>query len=154
MPWRNAYSMALPVFNETGDLPPGVHDASLDEVVERFGSTQGLRHLCTQRLQHVYSLAQRTAYLQRFIIFGSYITAKPEPNDVDVILVMDDGFRLEACIPEARALFDHAVAQARYGVSVFWIRPGLLFGGDIEGFITSWQRKRDGGRRGIVEVRL
>ncbi len=52
----------------------------------------------------------------------------------------------------AQGLFDHAVAQARYGVSIFWIRPGLLVGESVEDFIAYWQIKRDGSRRGIVEV--
>jgi hypothetical protein len=49
---------------------------------------------------------------------------------------------------------DHAVAQARYGASIFWIRPGLLIGEGVEEFIAYWQLKRDGSRRGIVEVIL
>lgn len=58
----------------------------------------------------------------------------------------------EDCPIEARGLFDHAVAQARYGASIFWIRPGLVIGERIEDFIASWQLKRDGSKRGIVEV--
>jgi hypothetical protein len=80
------------------------------------------------------------------------VTAKPDPNDVDVVLVMDDTCRPEDCPIEARGLFDHAVAQARYGASIFWIRPGLLMGESTEDFIASWQVKRDGSKRGIVEV--
>jgi hypothetical protein len=90
--------------------------------------------------------------MQRFILFGSYITTKPDPNDVDVILVMEDTFRLETCPPATQGLFDHAVAQVRYGASIFWARPSLLISEDVETFIASWQRKRDGTRRGIVEV--
>lgn len=66
--------------------------------------------------------------------------------------MMDDRFRLEECLIEARGLFDHAVAQARYGASIFWIRPGLVIGESIEDFIAYWQLKRDGSKRGIVEV--
>ena len=97
-------------------------------------------------------MAQRTGHVQRFIIFGSYVTAKSGPNDVDVVLVMDDAFRLEDCPIEARGLFDHAVAQARYGASIFWMRPGMLIEASIEEFIAYWEVKRDGSRRGIVEV--
>ena len=75
-------------------------------------------------------------------------------NDVEVILVMDDEFRLEHCPIEARGLFDHATAQARYGASIFWVRPGLLLGETIEDFVSHWQIKRDGSKRGIVEVVL
>ena len=85
---------------------------------------------------HVYALAQRTGHLQRIIIFGSYVTAKPDPNDVDVVLVMDNAFRLEDCPIEIQGLFDHAVAQARYGVSIFWVRPGLLLSESIDDFVA------------------
>lgn len=71
---------------------------------------------------------------------------------MDVVLVMDDAFHLAECPVEARGLFDHAVAQARCGASVFWMRPGLLIHENLEEFIGSWQRKRDGSKRGIVEV--
>jgi len=89
-----------------------------------------------------------------FLIFGSYVTAKLEPNDVDVVLVMDDAFRLEKCPVEIRGLFNHAVAQARYGVSIFWIRPGVLIDENVEDFLAYWQIKRYGSRRGMVEVVL
>jgi len=91
--------MVLPRFNKAGDLPPGVYQATLDEVVERFGAARGRRNICTRRLLHVYALVERTGHLQRFIIFGSYVTATPDPNDVDVVLVMDDAFRLVTAQP-------------------------------------------------------
>ncbi|MDE3089234.1 MAG: hypothetical protein KGJ80_07600 [Chloroflexota bacterium] len=144
--------MALPEFNAAGDLPPGVYRATLPEIIERFGSDIGQRGLCAQRLLRVHGLAQRTGHLQSLILFGSYITSKPAPNDVDIVLVMDDSFRLEECPLEARGLFDHAVAQARYGASVFWMRPALLLGESLDDFVSYWQIKRDGSKRGIVEV--
>ena len=109
----------LPDFNDAGDLPPGVHTATLNQIITRFGVGQRQRELVTRRFVHIYELAQRTGHLQRLIIFGSYVTNEPEPNDVDVILVMDDKFRLEECPMESHGLFDHAIAQARYGASIF-----------------------------------
>lgn len=97
-------------------------------------------------------LALRTGCLKRFIVFGSFVTAEEKPNDVDVVLVLDDGFRLEDCPMESRGLFDHAIAQARYGASVFWLRPEMLIGESVEGFIAYWQTKRDRTQHGIVEV--
>jgi hypothetical protein len=146
--------MPLPEFNNNGDLPPGVHRASWSEVLQRFGGAVGQRDVCARRLTHVYELAKRTEFLKRFVIFGSYVTAKMEPNDVDVILIMDDAFRLEECPMESRGLFDHAVAQARFGASVFWIRPAMLIGENVDEFISYWQVKRGGPKRGIVDVIL
>jgi hypothetical protein len=105
--------MPLPDFNNDGDLPPGIHRAAWSEVMARFGGGAGQREACTRRLAHVYELARRTGCLQRFVIFGSFVTAKANPNDADVILIMNDAFRLENCPMESRALFDHAV----------WLRP-------------------------------
>ena len=144
--------MPLPEFNASGDLPPGVHPSPFAEVVQRFGGTSETRARCTVRVAHIHDLAQRTGHLLRCVVFGSYVTAKPEPNDVDLILVMDDNFRLEECPIESRALFDHPTAQARYGASIFWIRPGLLIGETVDQFIVYWQTKRDGSHRGIVEI--
>ena len=144
--------MPLPGFGPSGDLPPGVHRATLDEVTQRFGVGSEQRVTCTRRLAHIHQLAHRTGHLRRFIVFGSYVTAKPNPKDVDVVLVMDDAFRLEDCPIEARGLFDHALAQARYGASIFWIRPGMLIQESVEDFVAYWQTKRDGSKRGIVEV--
>jgi hypothetical protein len=144
--------MSLPEFNTVGDLPPGIHRAPFQEVLKRFGGEAGKREACTRRLAHVFELAKRTGFLQRFVIFGSYITSKHEPNDVDVVLVMADTFHLSQCPAELKGLFDHAVAQARYGASVFWTRPAILIGETVEEFIAYWQIKRGRDRRGIVDV--
>jgi len=146
--------MKLPLSNELGDLPPGVHRTTMEALVERFGQGSEQRRLVTRRLLHILVMAQRTDHLSRLIVFGSYVTDKLNPNDVDVILVMNDEFRLEHCPIEAKGLFDHATAQARYGASIFWVRPGLLLGETIEDFVGYWQIKRDGSKRGIVEVIL
>ena len=144
--------MPLPDLNAVGDLPAGVHRATLAEILRRFGSVTGQRGVCARRLSHICDLALRTGFVKRLIVFGSFVTAKEQPNDV--VLVMDDGFRLEDCPMESRGLFDHAVAQARYGASVFWLRPRMLIGESVEDFIAYWQIKRDRTQRGIVEVTI
>ena len=144
--------MSLPEFDSQGNLPVAVHRASLDEVVTRFGHGSSQRQLVTTRLIRVYELASSTSKLKRFIIFGSYVTAKPDPNDVDIILIMNDDFTQEECVVEARPLFDHLQAQREFGASVFAIRPSQILLETVDSFITHWQLRRDKGRRGIVEV--
>ena len=61
--------MPLPQFNDLGDLPPGVHQATLDEVVGRFGGQTARRDVCTRRLVHLVELARRAGHLQRLIVF-------------------------------------------------------------------------------------
>jgi hypothetical protein len=95
----------LPPIAETGDLPHGVYRASLQEVVDRFGQATAQRKLVAMRLGRVHELAAATGHLKRFIVFGSFVTAKPEPNDVDVFLLMDDAFELEQVTGEARLVW-------------------------------------------------
>src|SRR5438309_9902816 len=80
--------MPLPELDSHGDLPIGVHQASLDEVIAYFGHGTPQPQLVTKRLLRIYDLARGTGKLERFVIFGSYVTAKPNPNDVDIILIM------------------------------------------------------------------
>ena len=82
----------LPPLTSNGDLPLGVHRASLQEVLDRFGTGSRQRMAVAERLERVYRLAHATGHLARFVVFGSFVTDKPEPHDVDVLLVMDDAF--------------------------------------------------------------
>jgi hypothetical protein len=43
-----------------------------------------------RRLEHIYALAKASEHLARFIVFGSFVTAKPAPNGVDIFLLMED----------------------------------------------------------------
>ena len=144
--------MPLPDFNEFGDLPEGSHPASLAEVVARFGSGMAQRTAVTDRLRRIYQLALATGHLDRLVVFGSYVSDGDEPNDVDVILVMRNDFRSENCPAESAILFDHASANDALGASIFWVRPDMMLGEPLEQFLAFWQTKRDGRRRGIVEI--
>ena len=138
--------------NRIGDLPEGNHSATFEDVVARFGSGSTQRQAVTDRLRWVYRLALATNYLDRLLVFGSYVSQVSEPNDVDVILVMRNEFRSEDCPAESSVLFDHARANDELGASVFWIRPNMLLSEPREQFLAFWQTKRDGQRRGVVEI--
>lgn len=144
--------MPLPEFDSHGDLPIGVHRASLDEVLARFGHDTPQRQLVTARLLRVYALASGTGKLERFIIFGSYVTAKPDPHDVDIILVMRDDFQEQDYTDEVLPVLDHLRSQRELGASVFWTRPGAVLLETVDEFLAYWQVTRELGSRGIIEV--
>ncbi len=85
--------MPIPPFEQSGNLPPGRYKSTIDEVVRRFGSGSGEREAATPQLEAIYETARSTGYLLYFLVFGSYVTAKRAPRDVDIILVMTDNFR-------------------------------------------------------------
>jgi hypothetical protein len=96
-------------------------------------------------------LQSRPCSVRRFVVFGSFITAKPSPNDVDVFLVMEDEFAVSSVEPAVLAVFDHEAAQERLGASVFWLRRLAALDGE-QAAVEYWQVTRVGGLRGIVEI--
>lgn len=140
-----------PDFDDNGDLPAGLSQATLEGICAHFGASTLQRRLIAQRLTRIYTLAQSTGQLARFIIFGSFVTAKPAPNDVDVFMLMEDTFEAQHVTGEAALIFDHVAAQQAEGASIFWIRRRAAIGGE-EAAIQHWQITRAQTTRGIVEV--
>jgi hypothetical protein len=143
--------VTIPDFTATGDLPVGVHRVSLPETLFRFGTGSKRRRRLALRLERVFRLATDTGRLARFIVFGSFVTTKREPNDVDVFMIMDDDFDVAVLNRESQLLFDHATAQTHFGCSVFWLRRLAAFGGE-DATVEHWQIKRDGTKRGLIEI--
>lgn len=140
-----------PEFDDNGDLPVGIHQATLAEVLQHFGTGTIQRRLVGQRLERIYKLAKSTGQVARFVVFGSFVTAKPDPGDVDIFMLMEDSFDSNQVRGEAAIIFDHQAVQNVEGTSVFWIRRLAAIGGEQEA-LEHWQMKRDKTRRGIVEV--
>ena len=140
-----------PAFDSKGDLPAGIYRATLTEVLEHFATGTLQRRLVGQRLERIHTLAVSTGQVVRFAVFGSFVTAKPHPRDVDVFLIMADTFDARHVRGEAAIIFDHLAVQNVEGASVFWIRRLAAMGGE-HAALAHWQIKRDHARRGIVEV--
>ena len=109
------------------------------------------RRLIGQRLERIYRLASNTGQVARFVVFGSFVTAKPYPGDIDIFMLMEDSFDSNQVGGEAAIIFDHLAVQNLEGASVFWIRRLAAIDGDQEA-LEHWQIKRDKTRCGIIEV--
>lgn len=72
----------IPSFaRDTGNLPPGVHDATWNEVKTRFGGSSRRKHLLRGLEQVLRQLG--AAGCASVLLDGSFVTAKAEPNDYD-----------------------------------------------------------------------
>jgi hypothetical protein len=80
------------------------------EVLDRFGVGSDRRKALALRLARVHRIAQASGHVARFVIFGSFVTNKVDPNDVDVFLLMADTFDAAHLTGDASLLFDHAAA--------------------------------------------
>ena len=143
--------MPVPPFNTQGELSEGIHQATMDEVIARFGTGTPQRQLLALSVLRIYALVSATGQLERFIIFGSDVTATANPHDVDVFLVMGEAFHVDEVSGDTRLIFSHAQAQIRLRASVFWATRSASMT-NLEDLVVGWHTKRDQTRRGIVEV--
>lgn len=143
--------MAIPAFLSNGDLPLGVHTCTLAEVRQQLGSMNSQRTALMQRLERIHSIAAQTGFLRRFIVFGSFVTAKEVPRDVDIFMIMEDRFDAGGLTGEGLIAFDHLAADAYFGCSIFWVRRLAALGGE-QATVEHWQVCRGGGKRGIIEI--
>ena len=120
-------------------------------VTDHFGKGTPQRQIMARRLEHIYTLAAQTGHLARLIIFGSFVTNKPDPGDIDIFLLMEDTFDVSQLSGEIALIFDHIATQNYEGASIFWIRRLAALDGE-GATVAYWQLKRDGAQRGIVEV--
>ncbi len=141
----------LPAFDEHGNLPEGMHPAIEEEVFVRFTASSARRRWLGERLRNLITTAKATGRLARLILWGSFVTAKESPNDLDLLLVMTADFDLTKIPEETQALFDHARARLRFHADVFWTKasmdPSVL-----NMWLDTYQAGKDFTRRGIVEV--
>jgi hypothetical protein len=134
-------------------LPPGIHSATQGEFEERFvvfnRSDRRLR--LYDQLEQVFRDARQTSLVLRVIVAGSFVTAKPEPNDSDCVLVLDPDLTSPSLRPFEYNLVSRRAARRRYGGDVF---AAIAASESLRELFTFFQRTRDGLETGIVEVIL
>jgi len=108
--------MSLPDFDREGYLPPGIHAASLAEVLNRFGTASQAQSKQAELLRQVVEAAKAYVTIKRVLVWGSFVTAKLEPADLDYSIVVSITHRQTKINDEHRRFFVPHEARLRYGV--------------------------------------
>ena len=143
--------MSLPPFDPHGDLPEGLHQTDITEFFARFGSGTIQRERVAARLRQAFELVQPLGIISRVIIWGSFITAKPEPADADILWVTLAEFDRGRLAVQVDILFDPVLAKRLYGIDVLFIPEGSAY---LATLLDALSVTRALTRRGLVEVRL
>ncbi len=145
--------MVLPEFSPEGELPAGVHIANWQEFRSRFGTATSRRVWLSGRLDALLELAAKSGKLRRVFVWGSFVTSKPAPKDLDILLIMDEDFEVERIALPSRAVFDSVRAKLLFESDVFWARASI--GEEVLNlWLETYQTSRDFRKRGIVELEL
>jgi hypothetical protein len=109
-------------------LPPGVHDATLEEVEEYFGRFQRTdrRLILFQNLKAFLAELKRTGWACTVIIDGSFVMPPiDEPNDIDLILVMPNDWDMTAELrPFEYNIVSRKHTKKEYKIEVYAVLPG------------------------------
>jgi hypothetical protein len=141
----------IPNFREDGYLPEGLHFATEAEAIFRFGGSTRHRRRLALRLRQWIELA-RAVRARRFFVDGSFVTAKPRPNDVDAVIWLPDDFATQIACGEAAAMELEMMLVTRCPEEIFSAEDGHDWDERVEFFGRT--REMDGRRKGIVEVGL
>ena len=126
---------------------------SLEEILQRYGEHTARWQFLWQRLQTIVQLLTATGALRRLYLFGSFITAKPNPGDLDCLAVMASGFTTAHLAPSIMTVFQHDICRLYYQADVFWITEAV--GQEyLETLLAVFARDRSGNPQPLVEVVL
>jgi hypothetical protein len=130
----------IPPFDQHGYLPPGIYAATLEQVLDRFGSGSEQREAQAQSLRWLMPLC-RAAGIAKVLINGSFVTDRLEPNDVDCVLLRGSSYRSNSA----------AAAEIRQGLPFLEIK---IVGADDYEFFANvlFASDRDNIPKGMVEV--
>jgi hypothetical protein len=145
--------MPMPDLNADGFLPPGTHDAGLEDIAETFGQSATRRALMNNLRRYVAEV-RRWPLAQALLVDGSFVTNKQDPNDIDVALVLRGDYDLRRQVsPVEYNLRPTRLVKREYGLDLFAVRPNSL---EYDRFVQlfSQVRNRPDLLKGMIRVPL
>ena len=143
----------IPDYNIDGNLPEGIYLFEEEEFINHFSSSSARRKWLGDRMRELLALIKSTGQLDRIFVWGSFVSAKESPNDLDILLLMKETFQLEKISEDSKVIFDHVAARIRFHIDIFWSKSTI---GEktLHLWLDTYQIAKDFKRRGIVEVKI
>jgi hypothetical protein len=134
--------MPLPALRADGTLPPGVHQATLDEVLAAFPATTPQRQALNAALGQCVATVKRLHLADELALDGSYITSKPDPADVDMVALTPGVYQLAGEQQYAAAGIDVNLLDIQFAHDA----------ADFQGWLTFFSIARSGQPKGVVAL--
>ena len=146
----------IPSFNENGWLLEGIYDCTLDEAAARFGEFQGSdrRPQLWVRFTEFMRELKACEFLEAVLVNGSFVSTKPDPNDIDLVLVVAAAYDFSRDLPPVEYnLLARQRVRRRFGFDIVVAKNGS---GNLEQAVAFFQqvKQRPGGKKGILRIKL
>lgn len=140
--------MPIPPLELSGLLPPGVHDCTIEEIRSAFVEHQSQRRSgLFAGMQRFLTLIKQIGCFEAAYIDGSFVTDKPEPFDVDVVLELPPPSPAHVILLQINRVFDSEFVFREFGVHV-WAYVRGLPQNDFRAFFQ-YVRVEEAGARGL-----
>lgn len=148
--------MTIPNLTNHGVLEEGIHDCTLEDVENIFGrfNTTDCRVQLSSKLREYVEELRRFNAGSELIVDGSFVTSKPDPNDIDLILVLPEGFDYaRQVMPFEYNLIRSRPVKKKYGFDVFAAVKNTKLYNDRINFFQ--QVRGNGGlKKGLLRIPL
>jgi len=146
----------IPAFNQNEWLPEGVHDCSVEEAAARFGTFQisERRPRLWGKLTEFLAEANASGVIEALLLDGSFVTANPHPNDIDIIVVVSASFDFSTELqPRQYNPISQRRVRSQFGFDIVVVREGSA---NLELAIGFFQQVKQwpGERKGLVRITL
>ena len=146
----------IPPFNENGWLLEGIYDCTLDEAAERFGAFQSSdrRPQLWVRVTEFMRELKACEFLEAVLVNGSFVSAKPDPNDIDLILVVAADHDFSTDLPPVQYnLLAQQRVRRRFGFDIVVVKNSS---DNLEQAVAFFQqvKQRPGVKKGILRIKL
>lgn len=143
----------IPPFDDHGRLPDGLHDASISEIRQALGFTTR-REALIDGLERYLADWDSFRLLESVVIDGSFVTDKPEPGDIDLLVVPHGGALIDPRLGRVvmRLCFDRRGTKREFGCEAFIVHGSGT--ADYREWLGFFSRDRAGNSRGLLKVRM
>jgi hypothetical protein len=144
--------MPIPEFNDSGNLPTGIHHANWQELEAKLAFNERRQELLQGMKRACESL--KMVGCPRIFIGGSFATNKEFPGDFDICWQDDavDFLQLQVSDPVLLDFKSRRAAQkAKYGGELF---PASISADGYRTYLEFFQIDRNGEKKGIVAIDL
>ena len=143
----------IPAFSPDGFLPFGLHGASLQKIEARFGGN-ARREGQLRLLREVVNAALVYPSVKRVLVWGSFVSNKAEPNDLNYSLVVGISHPPVQVQEEHRRFLVPRDARLFYNVDTSYLLvEDWQFEASV-GLLEFFSTPRYNTRCGIIEISL
>jgi len=146
----------IPSLTNDGLLPEGIHDCSMADLRIVFGSfsLSDRRPNLFRKLEEFANAVRSTSLKAFLIVDGSFATRAPEPNDVDVVLVLPGEWQWPADLrPDEYNVLSSKRAKRLWGIDLLIARNGRKEYAEYIGLFQRVRYRRDI-RKGVLRIEL